>query len=132
MSSYKRHGRRNKNTRPFMPVHGKRSRRLHDGEAPAKTEAAAAGEECHPEPLEPEVEKLVAERDSYLEMARRERADFDNYRKRTERDMQQLKRESLASFLKEFFGPLDDLDRVLAESAKNHSYDSLEIGRAHV
>ncbi len=74
------------------------------------------------------IEELTAERDSYLDMARRERADFDNYRKRVERDMQAMKKESLASFLKEFFGPLDDMDRVLAESQKNHSFDSLVTG----
>ncbi|MCC8189248.1 MAG: nucleotide exchange factor GrpE, partial [Planctomycetes bacterium] len=42
--------------------------------------------------------------------------------------MEQLKRESLASFLREFFGPLNDLDRVLAESAKTHSFESLATG----
>lgn len=85
----------------------------------AKPEADAASAE---------LQTLREERDSYLDMARRERADFDNYRKRVERDMKQMKRESLAAFLKEFFGPLDDLDRVLAESVKNHSFESLVTG----
>lgn len=74
------------------------------------------------------LEELTAERDSYLDLARRERADFDNYRKRVERDMAAMKRESLANFLKEFFRPLDDMDRVLAESVKNHSFESLATG----
>ncbi|MCD8350760.1 MAG: nucleotide exchange factor GrpE [Planctomycetaceae bacterium] len=74
------------------------------------------------------LEQVIAERDAYLDLARRERADFDNYRKRVEREKQQLKRESLASFLKEFFAPLDDMDRVLAESVKNHSFESLVTG----
>lgn len=76
----------------------------------------------------PTLEDIMAERDAYLDMARRERADFDNYRKRVEREKQHIKRESLASFLKEFFGPLDDMDRVLAESVKNHSFESLVTG----
>lgn len=75
--------------------------------------------------LDSRLAEVTAERDSYLDMARRERADFENYRKRVERDMRQIKRESLAGFLKEFFGPLDDLDRVLTESAKDQSYESL-------
>lgn len=80
-------------------------------------------------PAGPEtLDAVRAERDSYLDLARRERADFDNYRKRVQRDMTQMKRDSLAGFLKEFFGPLDDLDRVLAESAKSHSFDSLVTG----
>lgn len=76
----------------------------------------------------PEIEELRAQRDEYLDLARRERAEFDNYRKRITRDMENLKRESLAGFLKEFFGPLDDLDRTLTESDKNHSYESLQEG----
>lgn len=75
-----------------------------------------------------EIEKLRAERDEYLNLARRERAELDNYRKRVERDKQNAKRENLAEFLKEFFGPLDDLGRVLSESAKEHSYDTLQAG----
>lgn len=77
---------------------------------------------------DPEIEELRAQRDEYLDLARRERAEFDNYRKRITRDMEHLKRESLAGFLKEFFGPLDDLDRALTESEKNHSYESLQAG----
>ncbi len=75
-----------------------------------------------------EIETLRKERDTYLDMARRERADFDNYRKRMQREMAQMKREALASFLKEFFGPLDDMDRVLAETTKSHSFESLAQG----
>ncbi len=75
-----------------------------------------------------EVEKLRQERDEYLNLARKERAEFDNYRKRVARDKDNAKRESLAGFLKEFFGPLDDLGCVLNEASKNQSYDTLLEG----
>lgn len=75
-----------------------------------------------------ELEKLREERDTYLEMARRERADFDNYRKRVEREKQQIMKDSLAGFLKEFFTPLDDMDRVLNQSSKDQSFESLLEG----
>ncbi len=98
-------------------------------EAPAQgTGEAGAGADAAPGKGVPTLEQVMAERDAYLDLARRERADFDNYRKRVEREKQQLKRESLASFLKEFFAPLDDMDRVLAESVKNHSFESLVTG----
>ena len=42
--------------------------------------------------------------------------------------MRQIKRESLAGFLKDFFGPLADLDRALAESAGNESFETLLTG----
>ena len=120
-----------------MPIHGKKSRRHRPDPKVLSEENDEAIEKAPTEKLDAEtevglncgeIEQLRAERDSYLEMARRERADFDNYRKRVERDMKDLKRESLAAFLKEFFGPLDDMDRVLAESAKDQSVDDLATG----
>ncbi len=87
-----------------------------DGGAPAPGDAKT------------ELETLREERDMYLDLARRERADFDNYRKRMQRETAERKRASLADFLKDFFGPLDDMDRVLRESAKNHSFDALVQG----
>jgi molecular chaperone GrpE len=75
-----------------------------------------------------DIAALRAQRDEYLELAKRERADFDNYRKRIEREMGQIKRESLAGFLKNFFDPLADLDRALAESDRTKSFEALLTG----
>lgn len=132
MGHTRKHAKRGRGARPFMPVHGKRAvpqsgrNAVMDGENEAdRDENGRPAGDAAPEPG---IEELRAERDSYLDLARRERADFDNYRKRVERDMRQIKRESLAGFLKEFFGPLDDMERVLAESAKDHSYESLAQG----
>lgn len=96
--------------------------RLRKNAARVKTSGGAGDAE------ETDVARLRRERDEYLDLARRERADLENYRKRTQREMQSLKRDSLGSFLKEFFGPLDDFDRVLAESSKDHSFDVLIEG----
>jgi molecular chaperone GrpE len=85
--------------------------------------------ESTPEPApKPELEILREERDSFLDLARRERADFDNYRKRVQKEMAEMKRASLGAFLRDFFGPLDDMDRVLRESEKSHSFESLVQG----
>ena len=75
-----------------------------------------------------DIDKLRAERDEYLNLARRERAEMDNYRKRVERDRQNAKRENLAGFLKDFFSPLDDLARIINESSKEHSFETLHTG----
>lgn len=93
--------------------------------------AFSSGEEIEEPPairFDEELATLRRERDAYLDMARRERADFDNYRKRIERDLAVMKRESLADFLKDFFRPLDDMDRVLIESEKTHSFEALVTG----
>lgn len=154
MNSNRRNGHRGKGTRPFMPIRGKKPTRppadgkvmtvgddamIDDpnaekaaaghGAAQAKNDEIAIGHKGgEGAGMEAALEELRMERDNYLDLARRERADFDNYRKRVEREMKELKRESLASFLKEFFGPLDDMDRVLQESEKSHSFESLATG----
>ena len=132
MSYYRGYGRRGKPTRAFSSPQGKTPVRKRKGDTVLKVGADAMLEEKIPGKDEfkagQTIEDLRAERDSYLDMARRERADFDNYRKRIQREMAQMKRDSLAGFLKEFFGPLDDLDRVLAESAKNDAFESLVTG----
>jgi len=106
-----------------------------DGPAePGPPESAPAGEAgtagtaaggAAPEAGEPaagdwlaETEKLQAEKDRYLQMAQRIQADFDNYRKRAQREAANQKRDALRGFLQDFLGAFDDLDRVLAEAAK--------------
>lgn len=131
-SRKKRRGAKHKGIRPFMPLPGIKTDRARAGEASASGGAQAMQEPTDTTPEEreggPSYDELRAERDSYLDLARRERADFDNYRKRVQREMAHMKRESLASFLKEFFGPLDDLDRVIVESGKTQSYETLATG----
>lgn len=120
---------KNKGTRPFMPLGGANKTVPHSQPQVMKVGAEDMLDEKKTDGDESEeLLKLREERDSYLDLARRERADFDNYRKRIEREMKAMKRESLASFLKDFFGPLDDLDRVMQETQKSHSFESLVQG----
>ncbi len=69
-----------------------------------------------------------ARRDEYLLLAQKTKAELENYRKRVQRDMANLKRESLADFLKKFFCAFDDLDRALAEGEKKHDYKVFHHG----
>ena len=54
--------------------------------------------------------ELDQERDRYLRL----RADFDNYRKRMERDREELSRTSLAAPMRELLPVVDNLERALA------------------
>lgn len=123
---------KHKGAKPFMPLHGNKAVPHPQTDKVMTVGAEAMLDETNAKPSTPaggeDIERLRKERDEYLDLARRERADFDNYRKRMERDMKQIKRESLGGFLKEFFSPLDDLDRVLQESVKSHSFDALLQG----
>jgi molecular chaperone GrpE len=76
--------------------------------APAGAEDAA---------LESDFDALVAdvkrERDEYLELAQRARADFENYRKRTARETADAERRGKATLARELVPALDNLERAL-------------------
>jgi molecular chaperone GrpE len=56
---------------------------------------------------------LKSERDEYLQLARRARADFENYRKRAARDAEDAERRGKASVARELLPALDNLERAL-------------------
>jgi molecular chaperone GrpE len=53
------------------------------------------------------------ERDEYLEIAQRARADFENYRKRAAREAQEAERRGKAGLARELVPALDNLERAL-------------------
>jgi molecular chaperone GrpE len=67
--------------------------------------------------LEKDLDELLAEtqreRDEYLEIAQRARADFENYRKRTARETQEAERRGKAGLARELVPALDNLERAL-------------------
>jgi molecular chaperone GrpE len=66
------------------------------------------------EPLTREqIEELRRERDELQDQLLRRRAEFDNYRKRVERDRQQAGTDSAAALLKSLIPTVDNLDRAL-------------------
>ena len=64
-------------------------------------------------PVDPLVE-VTRERDEYLDALQRLKAEFDNYRKRTARDQEQLVARAHERLVKELLPVLDDLERALA------------------
>jgi molecular chaperone GrpE len=95
-----------------------------EGEAPAaegerKEETGVAGVDA--EPLAPltreEVEALRRERDELADQLLRKRAEFDNFRKRVERDRQAAGVDAAAALLKDLVPTLDNLDRALEAPA---------------
>jgi molecular chaperone GrpE len=53
------------------------------------------------------------ERDEYLDLAQRAKADFENYRKRAAREASEAERRGRASVARELVGPIDNLERAL-------------------
>ncbi len=57
--------------------------------------------------------ELQRQRDEYYDLLLRKSAEFDNYRKRVERDRQNLSDAAAASMLEELLPLMDDLERAL-------------------
>jgi len=57
--------------------------------------------------------ELKKERDDYYDRLLRKTAEFDNYRKRTDRDRQQLSEAAAADLLQELLPLVDDMERAL-------------------
>jgi molecular chaperone GrpE len=59
------------------------------------------------------IEKLIAQRDEYLDQLQRSRAEFINYRKRTEAERLKLGELFTSNTLSQFLPVIDDFDRAL-------------------
>src|SRR3954453_18489973 len=59
------------------------------------------------------LEDVKRERDEYLELAQRARADFENYRKRSARETQDAERRGKAAVASQLLPALDNLERAL-------------------
>lgn len=76
--------------------------------------------------LEKELEKSKAEAKENLERFQRTFAEFDNYRKRTEREMAEYRKFATSNLVKELLNISDDLERALS-TAKDPE-DPLAVG----
>jgi molecular chaperone GrpE len=76
-----------------------------------------------------QVEELRKERDELRDQLLRRRADFENYRKRVERDRQQAGVDAVAALLKAIVPTLDNLDRALAAPGGEGLREGVELIR---
>jgi molecular chaperone GrpE len=91
---------------------------------PAGAEQPPAAEPPAPEP-DP-LAKAEAERDEYLDLARRTQADFENYRKRTAKDVAAAGDRAKIGLVRDMLPVVDNLERALASA--DHPDDSLAEG----
>jgi molecular chaperone GrpE len=79
------------------------------------------------------VDGLEKERDEYLELARRTKADFENYRKRVDREASQAEARGRASLARDLLSVVDNLERALAaaeprgDGASNHLAEGIRL-----
>jgi molecular chaperone GrpE len=84
--------------------------------------AAAAEERDDP------AAELKQQRDDYYDRLLRKTAEFDNYRKRVDRERQQLSEAAAADLLKELLPLLDDLERALSADTGGEATDAIRKG----
>lgn len=70
------------------------------------------------------IEKLIAQRDDYLDQLQRSRAEFINYRKRTEAEKLKLGEMFTASTIGKFLPVIDDWDRAMAAVPEDEHDDN--------
>ena len=110
-----------------MPKH-EAVRTPEEGPAPASRAEGVAGpsssvpDASAPEPQQGEegvkdggdLADVSRERDEYLELARRTKADFENYRKRVSREAAEAEARGRAGLARELLSVVDNLERALA------------------
>ena len=76
--------------------------------------------------LEEEINKLKIENSSLKDSWLRERAEFQNFKRRTANEYLSIKREALKSFIIKIINPLDNLERVGTGISINEFYSVLQ------
>ena len=89
-----------------------------ENDAPVSQAAPpASGKAAPAEDIEAELERARSERAAYLDRAARIQAEFENYRKRSEKQQQEFKEYALAGAMTTLLPILDSLDRALNTKA---------------
>lgn len=97
-----------------------------NGTVPAEGEKAPATQDSTPP--ESEVDALKAERDRFREQLMRTAADFDNFRKRTKRDLDDAKARGRDDLIRELLPVFDNLDRAVQSSGSASDIKSVIDG----
>lgn len=81
------------------------------------------------EELQKKLEEKNKECSEYLDLARRTKAEFDNYRKRTQKEKETIYTEGIADAVKDMLPILDNLERALGfrnvETGDNSLYEGV-------
>jgi molecular chaperone GrpE len=108
---------------------------VEDEESSASTDSQGSSENGAADQVERDLDELGAtkrERDEYLELARRTKADFENYRKRVARETSEALARGKADLARQLLPALDNLERALATGQDPAAHEALVKGVAMV
>jgi molecular chaperone GrpE len=89
----------------------------HDGAEPSREQAPSAPARAQDDGSQSELEDLRSERDALLERVARNQAEFENIRKRMEREQQAFRGFALSDALRSLLPTVDSLERALQTPA---------------
>ncbi len=89
------------------------------GADPVESGATGEGAGVDVDPTAAELEEAVRQRDAHHERLLRVTAEFDNYRKRTERERRELIEQAAGDLLGDLLPVVDDLERALAAETRD-------------
>ena len=91
-------------------------------------QAETAGGTAAADAAEPAQTEAERQRDDYYERLLRKTAEFDNYRRRTERERQALAEAAAADLIEELLPLVDDLERALQAEAGSEGAEAYRRG----
>ncbi len=103
-----------------------------EGQSPAGEQSDGDGAADQVERDLDELGETKRERDEYLELAQRTRADFDNYRKRVARETSEALARGKAELARELLPVIDNLERALQAGQDTSAIEALARGVAMV
>jgi len=74
------------------------------------------------------IEKLKQERDQYLDLAKRVKAEFENYKKRSELNFNAQVAYQQHNLIKEFLAIYDNLERAVTAAEKTKNFEDFDKG----
>jgi molecular chaperone GrpE len=77
--------------------------------------------------LKEQIEELISERDDLMDVLRRQKIDFENYRSRTERDREHNFTNFLSGIATQILPIIDNLERALDSTVENENPEALDI-----
>jgi molecular chaperone GrpE len=75
-----------------------------------------------------DADEIQRQRDEYYDRLLRKTAEFDNYRKRIERDRQSMAESAAADLVRDLLPLVDDLERALKADARTEAAESYRRG----
>jgi molecular chaperone GrpE len=101
---------------------------MEDERSSASGEASATAPQPEQQETSVDPAELKQQRDDYYDRLLRKTAEFDNYRKRTERERLQLSEAAAADLLAELLPLVDDMERALRVDAEGDAADAVRKG----